>query len=38
MFDEYKNQVLASVAHDLRQPLNGMIGLLESTSYTEDNI
>lgn len=29
--DQYKNQLLASVSHDLRTPLNGLNGMLELT-------
>jgi len=37
--DLYKNQVLASVSHDLRTPLNGLNGMLElSIAKTEDPI
>ena len=30
--DEYKNQLLATVSHDLRTPLNGMLGMMELVS------
>ena len=30
--DEYKNQLLATVSHDLRTPLNGMLGMMELIS------
>ena len=29
--DKYKDKLLSTVAHDLRNPLNGMIYLIDST-------
>lgn len=32
--DKYKDELLATVTHDLKTPLNGMIQHLESTENT----